>query len=495
LIPRAFLLLIALGLAGCSLGPAYRRPVVALPAHFQATAASTQVAWPKAGWWRGFGSPDLDQLIAEAQTHNFDIAAAIARVEQANAAVEVTGAPLLPALNASSSGTYDYAGAQSSSSSSSKLSRLFGLSSSSKSTNTHQYALGLDVSYELDFWGKNRAALQAAEASRLFSVFDQQVVALTVVTSVADTYFQALEDQDQLVIARRNLADAEDLLKVIRARLAAGTNTELDVAQQAALVAAEQATIPNLTSLLKQETIALGILVGRPPESIHIPVGSLTRLPMPRVAPGLPATLLMRRPDVAEAEANLVAENATLRSDRAALYPDLTLTGSGGLQSNALNMLINPGAEVASLAASVTQVIFDNGKLEGTVAEAKGRYRELLADYEKSVVQALSDVETALTQLRYTTEQEALQRQAVTQAQLAATVARAQLDAGTVDVTTVLTAEQTLLSDETTLSQIRLARFQALVALFKALGGGWTQPVPATATTLPPTLAALPASR
>jgi NodT family efflux transporter outer membrane factor (OMF) lipoprotein len=190
--------------------------------------------------------------------------------------------------------------------------------------------------------------------------------------------------------------------------------------------------------------------------------------------PGLPSELLARRPDIAEAEAQLVAQNANIRAARAAFFPSLSLTANGGWQSLALSSLFGAGATAASLAGSVTQTIFDNGNLSGQLEQARGRYDELLADYRKAIVQAFTDVENATVALRYATEQERLQRDAVAAATQAATIARAQVAAGTVDLTTVLTAEQTQYADEDTLAQVRLARFQALVNLYKALGGGWT---------------------
>lgn len=448
-------------LAGCNLGPHYARPQLEIPAAFRATPASEAAAWPAPDWWRAFGSPELDSLMNAAKVQNFDLAAAIARVRQADAQVSIAGAPLLPAVSATGSDTWTKQSTQ--------------RSGFAGSNQFRAYDLGLNVSYEIDFWGKNRAALQAARASALYSRFDQQTVALTVLADVATTYFTALALQDRLGIAERNLADATDSLNVIRARLAVGTASALDLAQQQTLVAGVRASIPALRSQLEQEVIGLGILVGRPPEAIQIAPGTLNTLPLPVVVPGLPSALLARRPDVAEAEALLVAQNANIRVARAAFFPSIQLTGSGGWQSLALNTLFGPGATAASFAGGFTQTLFDNGALAGQLANAKGRYDELLADYRKAVVQAFTDVENALTALRYATDQEGLERDAVTTARRAADIARAQLAAGTVDVTTVLTAEQTLFTDEDTLAQVRLARFQALVDLYKALGGGWQQ--------------------
>ena len=211
------------------------------------------------------------------------------------------------------------------------------------SVDLHEYSFGLNASYQLDFWGRNLATRQSAVASAMFSRFDQQTVALTVVTDVANTWFTALSLADRLGVARRNLAVAEQVLKVIRGRLDAGTASALDVAQQEALAAGERALIPGFISQLEQEVIALGILVGEPPERINVTPGTLTALDLPPVKSGLPSELLARRPDVAAAEAQLIAQNFNIKVARAAFFPSVTLTGSAGFQGAALNHLIAPG--------------------------------------------------------------------------------------------------------------------------------------------------------
>ena len=464
---------LALLVAACDLGPDYLRPQVELPVAFRATPATAAAAWPSDDWWRGFNSPELNDLVDQARSQNFDIAAAIARIRQADAQVRIAGAAMLPTVNATGNASWQQVGVT-------RIGLTSGATGRGGSTtataDVRSYGVGLNVAYEADFWGKNRAARQAAVASAVFSRFDQQVVALTVVTNVANTWFSALALADRLAVAQRNLADAEQILAVIRGRLAAGTASALDVAQQEALVAGERATIPNLRNQMEQQLIGLGILIGRPPETVTVRPGTLDALALPAVSPGLPATLLERRPDVAEAEAQLVAQNFDIKVARAAFLPSIQLTGSRGFANAALNTLFTPGGAIASLAAGLTQPLFDAGALRGQLEQAKGRYDELLADYRKAVIQAFTDVENALTAWRFTTEQEALARDAVATAQRAADIARAQMIAGTVDITAVLTAETTLFNDQDTLAQVRLAHFQALLNLYKALGGGWTQP-------------------
>jgi NodT family efflux transporter outer membrane factor (OMF) lipoprotein len=486
-------------LTGCGVGPHYHRPALDVPAAFDASRPAATLPPIDPAWWRGFGAPELDQLIADAITASPDVQAAIARVIQADQAARVAGAPLLPSITGTGNQSWERVGSGAGSFGTTSLGRSTvtsgttgtsttqstGLSTSSLSTLTsggsrytesRSYQLELSASYEVDFWGQNLDTLRAAKASALASRYDQQTVLLTTISSIANTYFQALSYRDRLAIARHNLEAARHLLDAYKGRLTVGTASLLDVSQQEALVAGYRAQIPSFESQYRQEVIALAILVGRPPERIALTPVPLTSLHLPDVAAGLPADLLRRRPDVANAEAQLISENQTVRSDVAAFFPSLTLTASGGLSSLALSTLTGPGTLIASFASSLTQTIFDNGLKSGTLGEAKGRYRELAADYAKAVLQSFSDVETALTQQSYDAEQERLEAEAVRTAQRSADIVRAQLEAGTVDITTVLNTQTTLFGDQDTLAQVRVSRFLALVALYKALGGGWTIP-------------------
>ena len=461
-------MLSALALGGCTLGPYYERPALDVPPAFRASADTAAAAWPAPDWWHNFRSPELDRLIALARAYNTDLAVAAARVVQADAQVRVTGAPLLPAVN----GTANYNYQRSSIGRGSR-----GVPGANRYIDSRQYSTGLTVSYDLDFWGRNRANFEAAEFSALATRFDQETVAISVVTSVANTYFQVLAGQDRLAVARRNLRSAERILGAYQARLSVGTSNALDVSQQQALVAQQRANIPAIVNGIEQQKIALGILVGLAPERLTVAGGTLDDLPLPMVAPGLPSELLQRRPDVASAEAALVAANASIRAARAAFFPDVTLTAQGGLSSVALSTLTGPGTLVAQLAAGLTQPIFDNGLRRGQLEVAKGRYAELLATYARGIQQSLTDVEQALTALRYVAEQEELEREAIRVAQRSADIAAAQLEAGTIDIITSLNTQQTLYNTLDLLTQIRLSRFQSLVNLYKALGGGWQRGV------------------
>ena len=460
---RRALLVGCLGLAGCDLGPDYRRPALDLPPAFAASPANAAAAWPEPEWWRAFRSDELNALIDRARLYNNDLTAAAARVVQADAQVRINGAPLLPSLTGTASEAYQRNGTDG----------RPAFANGHYYLDNRSYNLGLQVSYEADFWGKNRALFQSAQAAALATRFDEETVALTVVTSVATTYFTLLSAQDRLAVARRNLADGERILAAYHARLGAGTANALDVSQQEALVAALRANIPAFQNNLAQQRLALGILLGTPPERVNPAGGSLEALTVPDVSPGLPSELLLRRPDIAFAEAQLVAANASIRAARAAFFPDLQLTASGGLVSAALTTLTGPGTLAASLAGAITQPIFDNGLRRGELELAKGRYLELAADYGKAILQSFTDTEQALAALGYATEQERLEREAVRVAQRSADIANLQLGAGTIDIITSLNTQETLYTDLDTLAQVRLTRFLALVNLYKALGGGF----------------------
>jgi NodT family efflux transporter outer membrane factor (OMF) lipoprotein len=414
-------------------------------------------AWPSTEWWRGFGSAKLDGYIAAAQAANFDLAAAVARVREADAQAEVAGAPLLPSVGANASVTHERA------------------STSTGLKTFTEFEPGLTASYEIDFWGKNRAALTAAEALATASRYDQATVELTIMTSVATTYFQAIELSDRLQVAENNLASATTILQGLQLEERAGTVSALDVAQQETTVATLNAVIPPLRQQLRQTLDALAILIGQPPESVDITDGTLSALSLPTVAPGLPSELLARRPDVAEAEAQLISANANITVARAAFFPSIQLTGSAGFLSTALSSAFNPANGVFALGAGLTQPIFEGGALEGQYNYSKARYDELVANYRKSVISAFSNVEDALTAVRQTEEQVDRQQTATNAARRAYAIAQAQLHAGTINILTVLNTEGALFTAEDALVQARLLRLQALVSLFNALGGGWQQ--------------------
>jgi NodT family efflux transporter outer membrane factor (OMF) lipoprotein len=449
-------------LTGCSVGPTYKRPNIVLPAQWHETGADGASAsvWPAAEWWQGFGSAKLDELIAEAERNNDDLAAAIARVQEADAQARIAGAALLPSVDLGASATRERA----KSNSGSGGAQIFNV-----------FSPVLSASYELDFWGKNRALRDAARAAAVASRYDRQTVALTVISSVATTYFQALELRDRIEVAQQNLANGQKILDGFKLQLSAGTATGLDVAQQETAVAILNAAIPPLLQQFRQTVYALAVLIGETPESVDVNMGTLTELSSPAVIEGLPSQLLSRRPDVAEAEQQLIAANADITVARAALFPDIQLTASGGYQSQALASLVSPANRVYAISAGLTQPIFHGGALRGQVAFSKARYTELLTTYHKTVLTALGNVEGALVAARQTAEQQKRQQDAVTMARRAYEFAQQQMSAGTVNILTVLNTENALFSAQDELVQVNFLHLQALVDLFTALGGGWKQ--------------------
>jgi NodT family efflux transporter outer membrane factor (OMF) lipoprotein len=326
----------------------------------------------------------------------------------------------------------------------------------------------------LDFWGKNRATLYAAEESATVSRYNREVVTLTTIVTVANTYFQVLAAQDELRVARRNLTAAERILALIKTQFAGGTASQLDLSQQEALVATVRASIPPLEVTLRQNIAALALLVARAPANFHVDGGGFAQITLPRVTPGLPSELLYQRPDVRQAEAQLASSNFSVESARAAFFPQIQLTATTGVQSAALAALFGPGAWYYTLAAGLTQPLFDGFLLESQLKQAKGVQVQNLQAYRKAVLSAFTDVEKALVALAQFSRQEKLQADAVAASRKAFDVSETQFRGGTVNLLTVLQTQQTLFTAENTLVLVRLNKYLAASSLFQALGGGWT---------------------
>jgi NodT family efflux transporter outer membrane factor (OMF) lipoprotein len=402
--------------------------------------------------------------MGQARAANDDLGAAIARIQQADAQARIAGAPLLPSLSLDGAGTRQRGTALALS----PEGKLIGVPSTSNS-----FSAGLTASYVLDFWGRNRALHDAARMAALASRYDRATVELTVMQSVASTYFQALELRDRLKVANDNVASARDTLKGLQLEAQVGTITALDVAQQETTVATLSAAIPPLNQQFVQTLNALAILVGKEPESVDVSSGTLADLAEPQVQPGMPSELLARRPDVAQAEAQLIAANADIAAARAAFFPTISLTADGGFASSSLSKLFNPVSRVWSGTAGLTQPIFQGGALVGQYQLNKGRYAELLADYHKAVISAFGNVEDALVSVQQTADQLQRQQEAVATARHAYELTQAQFHAGVINILIVLSTETALFSAEDTLVQVKYSHLNALVALYSALGGGW----------------------
>ena len=457
-------MLLGPALSGCILGT--ERPDLNLdvPAAYREGGHKAPDAHlPALDWWRGFRSSELTALMDAAQIYNLDIAVAIAQIVQADAQVGVAGAPLLPSATGTATAVQERTSAGSAASGGTVFSRT-----------SSQYGLGLTASYMLDFWGKNRATLYAAEETATQWRYNREVQTLTAIATVANTYFQVLAAQDELRVARRNLAAAERILALIKQQFAGGTASQLDLSQQEALVSTERAAIPPLEITLRQNTAALAVLVGRAPANFTVNGGTLTQIAVPRVTPGMPSELLNQRPDIRQAEAQLAASNFSVEAARAAFFPQIQLTAQTGVQSAALASLFGPGAWFYTLTAGLTQPLFDGFLLESQLKQAKGVQLQNLQAYRKAVLSAFADVEKALVALSQSIKQERLQTEAVANSRKAFEVSETQLRAGTVNLITVLQTQQTLLTAENTLAQVRLTKLLAASSLFQALGGGWT---------------------
>jgi multidrug efflux system outer membrane protein len=456
-------LLLGPALSGCILGS--ERPELNLEvpaAYHEGGHKAPDAHLPALDWWHGFRSVELTSLMDTAQIGNLDIAVAMAQIVQADAQVGIAGAPLLPSATGAATAEQMRTPAS-------------GASGGTVFARTSPlYNLNLTASYIIDFWGRNRALLYSAEESATVSRYNREVVTLTTMVTVANTYFQILAAQDELRIARRNLAAAERILALIKQQFAGGTASQLDVSQQEALVSTERAAIPPLEITLRQNIAALAVLVGRAPANFTVNGGMLTQIAVPPVTPGMPSELLYQRPDIRQAEALLAASNFSVEAARAALFPQIQLTAQTGVQSAALASLFGPGAWFYTLSAGLTQPLFDGFLLESQLKQAKGVQLQNLQAYRKAVLSAFSDVEKALVALAQSTRQERLQTEAVAASRKAFEVSETQLRAGTVNLVTVLLTQQTLLTAENTLAQVRLTKLLAASSLFQALGGGWT---------------------
>jgi NodT family efflux transporter outer membrane factor (OMF) lipoprotein len=435
------------------------QPPPDMPAAFEHAASATGSAWPAQDWYRSFGSEELDTLVELAVANNGGLVAARERVAQADAHARQAGAALLPSVDANGNASY-----------------LAGHSSQGGGHELDWFAM-LSASYEVDFWGKNRALAHAAQLEAHASRAERDTVALTLLGAVAEQYFQLLALRERIALARANVTAARELLEVVQARFDAGVASPVALATQHAALDTARITLADLEQGEVQARVALALLLGRAPEHFNVTGHSLDPLQEPAVAADIPAQLLTRRPDLAAAEANLRAARANVTAARAAMLPDLSLTASGGVQNPALpgTVLTIPGVGPSlALTANLTQPIFDHGRLQAQRDETAARERELLAAYRTAVLAALGDVEKALSSLQHLDDVADSQRDNLTSSERAFEGARLRYEKGSGDFLTLLEAQRTVYATRDEFTQYRLARFQALIGLCKALGGGWS---------------------
>ena len=458
---------LAPGLGGCLLGTEKPDAGLDVPARYKMAPHDQDAALPSVIWWRGFRDKQLVALIEEGLTSNLDIAAAVARILQADATSRIAGAPLVPAIDFNADATRIRT---------TQTSAPGGIVNNTGPAERTSYRMSLSASYEIDFWGKNRAALRAAEELAVASRFDREVVALTTVASVANAYFLVQSAQDRLVTARSNLDAATRVFKLVEERFNVGTASALDTAQQESVVNTVRAALPLLEQQLRENVATLAVLIGRPPAHVTVRPTGMGPIAIPPVTPGLPSDLLTQRPDIRDAEARLAAANANVESARAAMLPSIVLTGEGGWASAALRTLIRPESAFFTLAGGVIQPLLDGWRLQGQVDFERGRQEELLQLYRRAVVGAFGDVERALIAVQQSARREQLQREVVRSSRRAFEISETRLREGAVDLITVLNTQQSLFVAEDNQHQARLARLQAVVSLFVALGGGWPLP-------------------
>lgn len=459
--------------AGCSTPVPQALKPQDVPANFTGPAASGSSVWPSPDWWKAFGSDELSGLITTAQTNNLDIAVAMANVLQATANRDIARAALFP--------TFDLQGTAT-------RSRTPGggtitvpngkggfTTVTSPSSTGNQFGVLVNGTWVPDIWGLAQDNLRAADEALKSSRFAQEEVALTTTTTVADTYLDILALREEIATIEQNIQAANRILTITRAQVTNGVSSQLDLSQQEATVEGQIAALPPLREQEREAVFALAILLGQPPEGFTVAVQNLNDIKSPTVAPGLPSALLERRPDVAQAEANLASAHASVDAARAAFFPALTLTGDGGLASAAIGTLFRASSFEWSLGASALQTIFDGGKLFGESDLAKAQQLGLISTYRKTVLTAFGSVEDSLGQVaNFGEEQAALEKEVAASAN-AFRISELQYREGIVALLTVLQAQQTLFAAENQLILVKLSRLQADVGLYQALGGGWSE--------------------
>jgi len=449
-------------LGACSHSTPMAPPGVAAPASWQSAHSLHHLQVSQQQWWQQFASPELDRLISQAQVGSHDLAAAMARVRQARSTAVIAGAPLLPQVQFGADASRE------------KLLRGHGysqLDANDDNKALDSFGTRLNASYEVDFWGGKAAAHDSALQSLKASEFDRDTVELTLLSGVASNYVQTLALDEQVRIARLNLANAQRVLHVVQTRHDAGSATALELAQQKSLVASQQRYIPLLEQQATEARITLAVLLGQPVQSLTLGDTPFSQLHWPTIGSGLPSQLLSRRPDIASAEARLVAASADITVARAAMLPNLTLSASIGSGADHFSDILR--SPFYNLGAGLAAPIFNNGRLSAERDRATARQQELLQSYRGSIINAFADVEKALNSISGLDRQRQWQDEELKQAQLAFDIAQHRYSVGADMLLTVLQTQRTLYQAQDLHVQLRMARLQASIALYKALGGGW----------------------
>jgi len=463
LAPFMFVILFSALVAGCKVGPNYNRPVVQTPTAFRNLHENPQVqpqvaSYADLPWWQVFQDPQLQELIRTALKQNYDLQIATERINAARAQVAVTRSNLFPQVQ----GNGNFSGGK----------------EGTFQTKSNFLSLTGDAAFQLDFFGKLRRATEASRAQLLATEDAQKTVILTLVSDVASDYFQLLQLDLQLQITHETVQTQEDSVKLTNLRVQHGVATKLDVLQAQQVLDTANAQVPDLERQIAQEENAISILLGNYPEAV--PRGRpLVEQPLPpEVPPGLPSSLLERRPDIREAEHVLVAANAEIGVAKAQFFPQISLTGSGGGsfgRSSAFSSLMSSQLGIWSYGAQVSQPIFTGGALRGNLKFAESQHQQALIAYRQAIQQAFGDVSDAL--IGYEKLHQVRVRQEDTVADLVESVRLSNLryKGGTTTYLEVLDGQRSLFSAELTLAQARGTECQSLVQLYRALGGGWQQ--------------------
>jgi multidrug efflux system outer membrane protein len=448
-------------LAGCTLGPDYVRPASTLPEQTLETSSEARAQAPiNPEWWTLFNDASLNNLVGQALAANQDLQAAIARLEAAEASAREAGAEFYPAIGASANGSRN---------------RSSGETVSGKNTGAQTYnnrRAALSLSYEVDLWGRIRRSNEAARAEALASQFGRDSIRLALIGQVANEYLALRSLDAQLQVTEQTLESRRQSLKIVQARLDAGSASALELAQAESVLSGAQAQLNQLKRQRALSENQLGLLTGQP--GLKLAADTLERLPLPPTPPaGLPSSLLEARPDIRQAEEKLVAANARIGVAKAAYFPTIGLTGLYGGESMALSGLFSSSATIWSAALGLSMPIFDAGRTGARVDQASALQKENLATYRKTVQSAFREVNDALASLREYAEEEAAFKAQVAASQRALNLAQMRYEAGYSGYFDLLDSQRTLNSAQLLYLATRKNRLAAAVDLFKALGGGW----------------------
>lgn len=482
--PRLLPLFAAAALAGCTLGPDYKRPDVRSPATFQYEPKDA-AATADTSWWQQFQDPVLDQLIAEALKHNTNVQIAAANVEQAAAVLTQTRSQFFPSIGYGVGAQRERA-----------VEPAFAAQIPNYPNPSSAYQAALQASWEIDLWGRIRRQSEAAYANVLATDEARRGVILTLVANVANGYLQLRGLDAQLDVAKKTLQTYKESVDLFTLQFQYGQVSMMNVAQAQSQYETAAAQIPLLESQIAQTQNSLAVLIGRDPGPI-VRGKSVYELRLPQVPAGVPSTLLERRPDLLQAEQQLIAANAQIGAAKALYFPTISLTGAFGSASTDLSKLFSGPAKVWSYAGSVVGPIFSFGAVSGQVAQAEAGQNAALLNYQLSIRNAFADVDNALVANQKLQEQLEAQVKLVAALQQYSDLARLQYDGGYTSYSTVLQAEQALFPAQLNLAALRAQVFGSSVNIYKAMGGGWvtladrgtgSTPPAAPTSALPPPL-------